>query len=66
MHHRALPLEDLLMLLSAALLEQQLVFFCPSISLLSACVLGLLPLLRPYAWYVECLKYKLCLHVKHS
>jgi len=48
---RALPLEDLLMLLSAALLEQQLVFFCPNISLLSACVLGLLPLLRPYAWH---------------
>jgi len=53
MPRRALPLEDLLALLSAALLEQQLVFFCPNISLLSACVLGLLPLLRPYAWCVQ-------------
>lgn len=35
---------------TAALLERQLVFFCPHISVLSGCVLGVLPLLRPYAW----------------
>ncbi len=47
---RSLSLDNLLLILTAALLERQLVFFCPHISVLSACVLGLLPLLRPFAW----------------
>ncbi|KAG2488060.1 hypothetical protein HYH03_013364 [Edaphochlamys debaryana] len=47
---RSLSLDNLLLLLTAALLERQLVFFCPHISVLSCCVLGLLPLLRPFAW----------------
>ena len=34
-----------------ALLEKQLVMFCPNIGLLSTCVLSLIPLLRPFSWH---------------
>lgn len=37
-------------MLTAALLERQIVVFCPSTGPLAACVLSLLPLLRPFAW----------------
>lgn len=36
---------------AGALLEKQLVMFCPNIGLLSACVLSLIPLLRPFSWH---------------
>lgn len=35
---------------SAALLERQMVVFCPNIGILSAVVLSLIPLMRPFAW----------------
>lgn len=34
----------------AALLERQMVVFCPNIGVLSTVVLALVPLLRPYSW----------------
>jgi hypothetical protein len=37
-------------LLTAALLERQIVIFCPDPARLSAVALSLLPLLRPLAW----------------
>jgi hypothetical protein len=39
-----------LTLVKAALLEKQIVVFCPHIGTLCAAVLGLLPLLRPFVW----------------
>ncbi|GLI61000.1 hypothetical protein VaNZ11_003258 [Volvox africanus] len=47
---RSLSLDNLLLVLTALLLERQVVVFCPHISVLSGCVLGLLPLLRPFCW----------------
>ncbi|KXZ46762.1 hypothetical protein GPECTOR_41g727 [Gonium pectorale] len=47
---RSLSLDNILLLLTASLLERQLVVFCPSLSTLSGVVLGLLPLLRPFSW----------------
>ena len=35
---------------AGALLERQLVVFCPNIGVLSMAVLSIVPLLRPYAW----------------
>ena len=35
---------------AAALLERQMVVFCPNIGVLSAAVLALVPLMRPFAW----------------
>ena len=36
---------------AGALLEKQVVMFCPNIGLLSTCVLSLIPLLRPFSWH---------------
>ncbi|GIL62061.1 hypothetical protein Vafri_16363 [Volvox africanus] len=47
---RSLSLDNLLLVLTALLLERQVVVFCPHISVLSGCVLGLMPLLRPFCW----------------
>lgn len=47
---RCLSLDNILTLLNAALLEKQLVVFCPSVATLAALVLALVPLLRPFAW----------------
>jgi hypothetical protein len=35
---------------AAALLERQIAVFCPNIGVLSASVLSLIPLMRPFAW----------------
>lgn len=35
---------------AATLLERQMVVFCPNIGILSAVVLSLIPLMRPFAW----------------
>ncbi len=35
---------------AAALLERQMAVFCPNIGVLSASVLSLVPLMRPFAW----------------
>jgi hypothetical protein len=50
---RSLSLDNILLLLAAALLEKQMVMFCPNIGTLSAVVLSLVPLLRPFGW--QCL-----------
>eukprot|EP00882_Tetradesmus_deserticola_P024254 GHRQ01026498.1.p1 GENE.GHRQ01026498.1~~GHRQ01026498.1.p1 ORF type:complete len:229 (+),score=106.58 GHRQ01026498.1:463-1149(+) len=48
---RSLSLDNIITLLNAALLEKQLVVFCPNIGMLAAIVLSLVPLLRPFAWH---------------
>jgi hypothetical protein len=45
-----LSLDNIITLLNAAVLEKQLVVFCPHIGTLAAIVLALVPLLRPFAW----------------
>lgn len=45
---RLLSLDNLLAMLTAALLEQQIVVFCPDVAACSALVLSLVPMLRPY------------------
>ncbi|KIY91899.1 hypothetical protein MNEG_16064 [Monoraphidium neglectum] len=47
---RSLSLDNVLTLLNAALLEKQVAVFCPHIGTLCACVLALVPLLRPFVW----------------
>ena len=47
---RCLSLDNLVTLLTAALLERRLVFFHPDKGVVSACVLALVPLLRPFRW----------------
>lgn len=47
---RCLSLNNILSLLTSALLERQIALFCPNIGLLSASVLSLVPLLRPFSW----------------
>ncbi|KAI8477258.1 MAG: AEX-3 domain-containing protein [Monoraphidium minutum] len=47
---RSLSLDNVLALVNAALLEKQIAVFCPHIGTLCACVLSLVPLLRPFVW----------------
>jgi hypothetical protein len=49
-NNRSLSVDNIVTLLNAALLEKQLVVFCPHIGVLGAVVLSLVPLLRPFAW----------------
>ncbi|KAK9715695.1 hypothetical protein RND81_06G183000 [Saponaria officinalis] len=46
----SLRLEHVLTLFAGALLEKQIVFVCSNLGILSASVLSLLPLIRPYQW----------------
>ncbi|CAI0387842.1 unnamed protein product [Linum tenue] len=46
----ALRLEHVLTLFAAALLEKQIVFVCSNLGILSASVLSIIPLIRPYQW----------------
>lgn len=46
----SLRLEHVLTLFAGALLEKQIVFVCSNLGLLSASVLSLIPLIRPYQW----------------
>ncbi|XP_031497112.1 uncharacterized protein LOC116262143 isoform X2 [Nymphaea colorata] len=45
-----LRLDHVLVMFAAALLEKQIVFVCSNLGLLSACVLSIIPLIRPYQW----------------
>ncbi|CAO2841991.1 unnamed protein product [Amaranthus hypochondriacus] len=45
-----LRLEHIMTLFAGALLEKQIIFVCPNLGILSASVLSLIPLLRPYQW----------------
>lgn len=47
---RSLSVDNIITLVNAALLEKQLVVFCPHIGTLGSIVLALVPLLRPFTW----------------
>ncbi|KAI5674288.1 hypothetical protein M9H77_14652 [Catharanthus roseus] len=46
----SLRLEHVLTLFAAALLEKQIAFVCSNLGILSASVLSIIPLIRPYHW----------------
>lgn len=47
---RSLALENVMAMLQGALLERQMVVFCPNLGVLSAVVTSLIPMLHPYVW----------------
>ncbi|WOH13327.1 hypothetical protein DCAR_0832836 [Daucus carota subsp. sativus] len=47
---RALSLENILTLLTGVLLEKQVLFVCPNLGVLSAMVLSIIPIIRPFQW----------------
>ncbi|CAA7390636.1 unnamed protein product [Spirodela intermedia] len=47
---RALSLESILALFAGALLEKQIVVMCPNLGILSATILSLVPMIRPFEW----------------
>jgi len=47
---RALSLESMLALLTGVLLEKQIVVICPNLGVVSAIVLSVIPMLRPFPW----------------
>lgn len=47
---RALSLESVLELFAAALLEKQIVVICSNLGVLSAIVLSVMPMIRPFQW----------------
>ncbi|XP_058749305.1 uncharacterized protein LOC131622297 isoform X2 [Vicia villosa] len=47
---RVLSLDSLLALVTGVLLEKQVVIVCPNLGVLSAVVLSLIPMIRPFQW----------------
>ncbi|XP_068665495.1 uncharacterized protein [Aristolochia californica] len=47
---RALSLQSVLALLTGVLLEKQVVIICPNLGILSATVLSIIPIIRPFHW----------------
>ncbi|RWR97303.1 DENN domain-containing protein [Cinnamomum micranthum f. kanehirae] len=47
---RALSLESVLALFTGALLEKQVLVVCPNLGVLSAIVLSVIPMIRPFQW----------------
>lgn len=47
---RVLSLESILALVAGVLLEKQVVVVCPNLGVLSAAVLSLVPMIRPFQW----------------
>ncbi|ONK57292.1 uncharacterized protein A4U43_C10F18570 [Asparagus officinalis] len=47
---RVLSLESVLTLIAGALLEKQVVVICPNLGVLSAIVLSVIPIIRPFEW----------------
>ncbi|KAL2470591.1 DENN (AEX-3) domain-containing protein [Abeliophyllum distichum] len=47
---RVLSLESVLALVTGVLLEKQVVVLCPNLGILSAVVLSLIPIIRPFEW----------------
>uniref|UniRef100_A0ACD5TUJ9 Uncharacterized protein n=1 Tax=Avena sativa TaxID=4498 RepID=A0ACD5TUJ9_AVESA len=47
---RALSLESMLALFTGVLLEKQIVVICPNLGVLSAIVLSVIPMIRPFQW----------------
>eukprot|EP01026_Neomeris_dumetosa_P023667 TRINITY_DN2000_c1_g1_i1.p1 TRINITY_DN2000_c1_g1~~TRINITY_DN2000_c1_g1_i1.p1 ORF type:complete len:486 (-),score=37.31 TRINITY_DN2000_c1_g1_i1:354-1595(-) len=50
---RALSVESILLLLTSVMLEKQIVVFCPSIGILSAVILSVIPLIYPLQWHSQ-------------
>ncbi|KAG9447671.1 hypothetical protein H6P81_013799 [Aristolochia fimbriata] len=50
---RALSLQSVLALFTGVLLEKQVVIICPNLGILSATVLSIIPIIRPFTW--QCL-----------
>ncbi|WOL09916.1 hypothetical protein Cni_G18669 [Canna indica] len=46
-----LSLESILLFLAGALLEKQVIVICPNLGVLSAIVLSIIPLIRPFQWH---------------
>ncbi|CAN4110226.1 unnamed protein product [Withania somnifera] len=46
----SMRLEHVLTLFAGALLEKQIVVVCSNLGVLSACILSIIPLIRPYQW----------------
>ncbi|XP_010449763.1 PREDICTED: uncharacterized protein LOC104731954 [Camelina sativa] len=46
----SLRLDNVLMILSGALLEKQIVFICSNLGILAASVLSIIPIIRPFRW----------------
>ncbi|XP_019151526.1 PREDICTED: uncharacterized protein LOC109148156 isoform X6 [Ipomoea nil] len=46
----SLRLEHVLTLFAGALLEKQVVVVCSNLGILSACIMAIIPLIRPYQW----------------
>ncbi|XP_054822465.1 uncharacterized protein LOC129320825 isoform X4 [Prosopis cineraria] len=47
---RVLSLENLLALIAGVLLEKQVLLVCPNLGVLSAVVLSIIPMIRPFQW----------------
>ncbi|KAL3647681.1 hypothetical protein CASFOL_008649 [Castilleja foliolosa] len=47
---RVLSLENVLALVTGVLLEKQVVILCPNLGVLSAVVLSIIPIIRPFEW----------------
>ncbi|XP_049411105.1 uncharacterized protein LOC125874290 isoform X1 [Solanum stenotomum] len=47
---RSLSIETILALITGVLLEKQVVIVCPNLGVLSAVVLSLIPIIRPFQW----------------
>ncbi|CAN4098113.1 unnamed protein product [Withania somnifera] len=47
---RSLSIETILALITGVLLEKQVVIVCPNLGVLSAMVLSLIPIIRPFQW----------------
>ncbi|XP_059300813.1 uncharacterized protein LOC132053034 isoform X1 [Lycium ferocissimum] len=47
---RSLSIETVLALITGVLLEKQVVIMCPNLGVLSAVVLSLIPIIRPFQW----------------
>ncbi|KAM7496158.1 hypothetical protein LguiA_020572 [Lonicera macranthoides] len=47
---RSLSLENVLVLIAGVLLEKQLVVVCPNLGVLSATVISIMPMIRPFEW----------------
>ncbi|XP_039013721.1 uncharacterized protein LOC120143481 isoform X1 [Hibiscus syriacus] len=52
---RVLSLDSILAMVAGVLLEKQVVVICPNLGVLSAVVLSMVPLIRPFQWQSLCL-----------
>ncbi|AQL09546.1 DENN (AEX-3) domain-containing protein [Zea mays] len=57
---RSLSLESVLGLFTGVLLEKQIVVICPNLGVLSAILLSIIPMIRPFQWQSLLLPVKAC------